>query len=228
MRGERDEVLVLRADFNDGAQVRAAVDAAIQHFGRIDLAVHGAARIDAAAFASAAETGPSVVEAQFSPKLRGMYHLIDALRGREPRRWILQSSISSSGCPDCWPSGASSWIVQPLRTQSLDCASRTPVPNVGVWRRKLLPAIVICRGNLTLLPGNGSMFSGLLYVDGNFTMRSPSEIRGAVVGTGNVTIQGASDYATIYYDDDVLDALRARIGTYRQVTAPTRPVMTER
>jgi phthiocerol/phenolphthiocerol synthesis type-I polyketide synthase E len=95
MRAKRDDVLVLKADFNNAAQVTSAVDAAIAHFGRIDLAVHGAARIDPGAFASAAETGPSVVEAQFSPKLRGLFHLMNALRGREPRRWILHSSISS-------------------------------------------------------------------------------------------------------------------------------------
>ena len=95
MRAERNDILVLKADFNDAAQVALAVDTAIAHFGRIDLAVHGAARIDPAAFASAAETGPSVVEAQFSPKLRGLFHLMKALRGREPRRWILHSSISA-------------------------------------------------------------------------------------------------------------------------------------
>jgi NAD(P)-dependent dehydrogenase (short-subunit alcohol dehydrogenase family)/SAM-dependent methyltransferase/acyl carrier protein len=95
MRAERDEVLVLKADLNDGAAVNAAVDAAIARFGQIDLLVHGAARIDAAAFASAAETGPEVVEAQFSPKLRGLYHVIAAFRGREPRRWVLHSSVSA-------------------------------------------------------------------------------------------------------------------------------------
>lgn len=91
----RPDVLVIRADMNDGAEVRAAVDAAMQRFGRVDLVVHGAARIDAAAFASAAETGESVVEAQFSPKLRGMWHLMDAFSGREPARWVLHSSIST-------------------------------------------------------------------------------------------------------------------------------------
>jgi phthiocerol/phenolphthiocerol synthesis type-I polyketide synthase E len=95
MRAERDEVLVLKADFNKASQVEAAVDAAVAHFGRIDLAIHGAARIDPAAFASAAETVPSVVDAQFSPKLRGLFHLIKAFRGREPRRWVLHSSIST-------------------------------------------------------------------------------------------------------------------------------------
>jgi acyl transferase domain-containing protein/SAM-dependent methyltransferase len=95
MREEGDDVLVLTADFNDAAQVKAAVDAAMAHFDQIDLVIHGAARIDPAAFASVAESGPAVVDAQFSPKLHGLFYLINALRGREPRRWVLHSSIST-------------------------------------------------------------------------------------------------------------------------------------
>ena len=45
MRAERDDVLVLAADFDDGAAVRRAVDAAIEHFGRIDMVIHGAANV---------------------------------------------------------------------------------------------------------------------------------------------------------------------------------------
>src|SRR5262249_13582798 len=95
LRAERDEGLGVKADVNDASQVNAAVEATIARFGRIDLVVHGAARIDAGAFASAAETGADVMEAQFSPKLRGMLHLMNAFRGREPQRWVLHSSIST-------------------------------------------------------------------------------------------------------------------------------------
>jgi phthiocerol/phenolphthiocerol synthesis type-I polyketide synthase E len=95
MRSERDELVVLAADLNDAAQVSSVVDTAVARFGRIDMVVHGAGRVDPAAFASAAETGPAVVAAQLSPKLRGLLHLMDAVRGREPSRWILHSSISS-------------------------------------------------------------------------------------------------------------------------------------
>src|SRR5262249_56172025 len=52
-------------------------------------------RVDAAAVASGAETGRDVVGAHYSPMLRGLLHLIDAVGGREPKRWILHSSISS-------------------------------------------------------------------------------------------------------------------------------------
>jgi phthiocerol/phenolphthiocerol synthesis type-I polyketide synthase E len=95
MHTERADVMVLRADMNHASEVRRAIDLAIERFGRIDILVHGAARIDAGAFASAADTGESVVEAQLSPKVRGMLHLIDAMRGREPARWVLHSSIST-------------------------------------------------------------------------------------------------------------------------------------
>lgn len=95
MHERRGEVLVIRADLNKASEVRDAVDAAVARFGRIDMVVHGAARIDAAAFASAADTGPEVMEAQFSPKIRGLYNVMEAMRGREPRRWVLHSSVSS-------------------------------------------------------------------------------------------------------------------------------------
>lgn len=94
IRAARDEIIVVSADMNDVGQVKAAVDAGIAHFGKIDVVIHGAARIDAAAFGSIAETGWEVVNAQFSPKLRGLLYLMEALEGRQPRRWILHSSIS--------------------------------------------------------------------------------------------------------------------------------------
>jgi SAM-dependent methyltransferase/acyl carrier protein len=95
MHAERDDVLVVRADMNDAHEVDAAVAAVIARYGQIDLVIHGAARIDAGAFASAAETGVEVMEAQFSPKLRGLFHLMKAMRGHEPRRWVLHSSVST-------------------------------------------------------------------------------------------------------------------------------------
>ncbi len=75
--------------------------------------------------------------------------------------------------------------------------------------------IVIVRGNLVMNPGNDSNFSGLLYVEGNMTMRDPSAISGSVVCTGNMTLQGSADYATITFDEAILGQLMQNFGNYR-------------
>ena len=95
MRAQRDDVLVVAADVDDQTAVSAAIDAAVSRFGPIDLVIHGAANVSPQAFGSVAETGPSVVAAQMSPKLRGLLHLVEAMRGREPKRWLVHGSISS-------------------------------------------------------------------------------------------------------------------------------------
>jgi hypothetical protein len=83
--------------------------------------------------------------------------------------------------------------------------------------------IVIIRGNVVMTPGNNSLFSGLLYVDGNLTVREPCEINGSVICTGNLTVQGASDYATINFDSAILSTLMTRIGNYRLASATLLP-----
>lgn len=84
-------------------------------------------------------------------------------------------------------------------------------------------AIVYIEGNVTLLSGSNSIFNGLLYVDGNLTIRAPSEINGAIVCTGNVNIQGSGDFSTVNYDEGVLNALRQAIGNYR-LSGAIRPL----
>ena len=83
--------------------------------------------------------------------------------------------------------------------------------------------LVVVKGNVVINPGSNSSFTGFLYVDGNLTMRAPSEILGAVVVTGNMTLQGSGDYATITFDDDALTALRLEIGQYR-LSGAIRPI----
>lgn len=95
MRSERDHVMVVTADLNDEAEVMAAVDAAVARFGAVDLVVHGAANVSPNAFGPASETGTSVLAAQISPKILGLLHLVEAMRGREPKRWLVHGSISS-------------------------------------------------------------------------------------------------------------------------------------
>ncbi len=84
--------------------------------------------------------------------------------------------------------------------------------------------VVAIIGNTTIGQGSYSAFSGMLYVQGNLTVREPSEIQGAVVVTGTVTVQGNADYATITYDDDILAHLRQELGTYRLSSAVARPM----
>lgn len=74
--------------------------------------------------------------------------------------------------------------------------------------------IVIVVGNAVIASGSGTNFNGMLYVDGNLTMRGPSDVTGAAVVTGNMTLQGNPDYATITFDDGVLDQLRLNFGNY--------------
>jgi acyl transferase domain-containing protein/SAM-dependent methyltransferase len=96
MHAQRDDVLVLCADLSEPVQVRAAVDAAIGRFGGVDVVIHGAANVSPAAFGSVGETGGAVVAAQIAPKIDGLLYLLEAMRGREPRRWIVHGSISAA------------------------------------------------------------------------------------------------------------------------------------
>jgi hypothetical protein len=113
--------------------------------------------------------------------------------------------------PSPLPTGAMV-IVDGLGSLTLD--SSNPLLGVGM---------VIVRGNLTLSPGNNSNFSGLLYVDGDLTIRSPCEINGAVVCTGSVLVQGASDFATINFDNGILEQLMQDFGNYRLASTTLLP-----
>jgi len=105
-----------------------------------------------------------------------------------------------------FPSPIPSNSIIVVETPSIHFESSMPLLGTG---------IVIVRGNVVIQPGSNSNFSGLLYVEGNLTVRAPSEINGSVVCTGNMTVQGASDFATINFDDDVLNALLGNLGNYR-------------
>lgn len=102
-----------------------------------------------------------------------------------------------------------------LSTVGMTFTAAKPLKGTGV---------VAIIGNTTIGQGSYSAFSGMLYVQGNLTVREPSEIQGAVVVTGTVTVQGNADYATITYDDDILAHLRQELGTYRLSSAIARPM----
>ena len=95
---------------------------------------------------------------------------------------------------------------------SMILASDSPLTGFG---------ILVHKGNLTLDVGSNSNFSGLLYVDGDLRISAPAEISGAVIVTGRVRMEGASDYATLRYDSGVVSSLEQMFGRYR-LSGPVR------
>ena len=75
--------------------------------------------------------------------------------------------------------------------------------------------IVYIEGDVTVAAGTTSNFSGLLYVTGDLTLNETTDVFGAVIVQEDLVVQGMGDYATIWYDDKVLAALRREIGQYR-------------
>jgi hypothetical protein len=106
-----------------------------------------------------------------------------------------------------------------LSTVGMTFTAAQPLSGTGV---------VAIIGNTTIGQGSYSAFSGLLYVQGNLVVREPCEIQGAVVVTGTVRIEGASDFVTLTYDDAILASLRQAVGTYRLSSAMSRPMAIDR
>ncbi|MCA8958195.1 MAG: hypothetical protein KDC87_19115 [Planctomycetes bacterium] len=79
--------------------------------------------------------------------------------------------------------------------------------------------VVYIKGNVTMSSGNKTSFNGLLYVEGNLSIREAADMYGAVICTGTVTVNGNGDWASIWYDDDVLNKLRTEVGQYRWASA---------
>jgi hypothetical protein len=80
--------------------------------------------------------------------------------------------------------------------------------------------VVVVVGNCTIASGSNSFFNGLLYVQGNLTMRAPSFVRGTVVVTGAADIAGTGgDYVEIDYDSGILLNLLTLMGQYRHTMA---------
>ena len=84
-------------------------------------------------------------------------------------------------------------------------------------------AVVYIEGNVLIDFASASNFSGLLYVDGDLSIRSPAEIAGTIVVTGKLDVRGAGDFSTVYYDEDVLNAMRREVGQYR-LSGSVRPM----
>ncbi|MEO0478496.1 MAG: hypothetical protein AAF196_03360 [Planctomycetota bacterium] len=103
-----------------------------------------------------------------------------------------------------------------LIIEDSDARFSPQVPLVGT-------GIVIVRGNCTIEPGSNSAFNGLLYVDGDLTVRAPALINGAVVCSGRVNLLGSGDFVEVTYDSSILEAIQREFGLYRFLGA-FRPV----
>lgn len=74
--------------------------------------------------------------------------------------------------------------------------------------------ILYVTGNLTI--NDAASFSGLIYVEGNYSQSAPAVIYGSAVVGGSVNAAGVGgDYTEFYYDDGALTQIRAQIGQYR-------------
>ena len=117
--------------------------------------------------------------------------------------------------PALFPSPiGNSTIVVAYPTTTLAFDSARPLRGTGV---------VYVQGNVVVAQGSNSVFNGLLYVEGNLTLREPSVINGTIICTGSMAVQGGSDRATVNYDPEILEQLRRDIGNYRLAGA-VRPI----
>ena len=84
--------------------------------------------------------------------------------------------------------------------------------------------VVIVRGDVEIQSGSNSFFSGMLYVDGDLTVRAPAYLRGTVVVTGDVDMAGTGgDYVEVDYDGQIVAHLLTKMGQYRISKAPFAP-----
>lgn len=118
---------------------------------------------------------------------------------------------------------STSAIPSPMPTNGLVIIETTSTVQFDASKPLKGNAVVIVRGNTTIAVNSNSNFSGLLYVQGNLTVRQPSLIRGSVICTGNMTVQGATDFATIQYDGDVITGLMNSLGNYSPSNTPLLP-----
>jgi hypothetical protein len=76
--------------------------------------------------------------------------------------------------------------------------------------------VMVVLGNCTVASGSNSFFNGLLWVQGNLTVRAPCYLRGALVANGTTDVRGTGgDYAEVLYDGGVILELLRLMGQYR-------------
>ena len=75
--------------------------------------------------------------------------------------------------------------------------------------------LLIVDGNLTIQSGTGGNWNGILFVDGNVVINKPFEIRGTLVCTGTVTLNGNPDVVDVFYSKEAIDAVKNTLINFR-------------
>ena len=84
--------------------------------------------------------------------------------------------------------------------------------------------VVVVIGNCTVTDGSNSFFNGVLFVQGNLTIRAPVYFRGTVIATGTCDIAGSGgDYSEIDYDAGIISQTLLMLGQYRYSTGAYIP-----
>ncbi|HEX6290854.1 MAG TPA: SDR family oxidoreductase, partial [Herpetosiphonaceae bacterium] len=89
------EVLTLRADVGDQAQMQAAIDATLARFGALHGVIHAAGPVGEEVYRPIQESDRAVCEAHFHAKARGVSVLSNVLRGIDLDFCLLQSSLAA-------------------------------------------------------------------------------------------------------------------------------------
>lgn len=120
---------------------------------------------------------------------------------------------SASDLPDPMPNNAVIYA-----TGDLTFTASLPLQGTG---------ILFVSDDLVIEAGTASNFSGLIYVVDDLHVNAPAEIKGAVVVGDILNVSGGSDFATVVYDDDVLNSLRQAVGNYRYSAPISRPLASD-
>jgi hypothetical protein len=76
--------------------------------------------------------------------------------------------------------------------------------------------IVAVRGDVTIVGGSGSYFRGVLYVEGNLRIDAPALVRGSIICTGAIHIEGTGgDSVQVEHDPDLINDILGKLGQYR-------------
>jgi hypothetical protein len=104
-------------------------------------------------------------------------------------------------------------LPNPLPAMSLvvvqgDAAFTTAHPLVG-------SGILVVLGNLTIPASSESSWSGVIYTTGLYSQSGPSQVLGAVVSQGGITLIGGSDVTECDWDPTMVQMVRNSLGGYR-------------